>query len=175
MRRAFSASVALAVVSIAAGCDDTVSPPISVATVPTLSRLAEACYAVSGTIDESFKGADFANGIFFFGGPVTGDLEGTSLSGLTASDKPAGDPPGPLGFGAGTSTITVTGGSIPSLTGASLVFDLEQVSRTAPPIVTTNQSMTLRSGARRGNLTVHGTFDFATFSSTSTYRGSICP
>lgn len=138
-------------------------------------RSDDACYGVSGTIVESFQSADIPNGIFYFGGPVTGDLVGTSLSGLTASTKPAGDPPSPVGFGAGTSTISVSGGPIVALHGAALVFEVESVTRTNFPAVSINQRMTLVSGARRGHLTVHGVFDFSTLTSTTKYRGSICP
>lgn len=156
-----------------AACSDATAPRHLPAS--SSANAANACYSVTGTITETFQGADWVNGIFYFGGPMTGDLVGTSLSGLTASTNPAGDPPGPVGFGGGTSTLTVTGGTVQPLQGSTLVFALHQVARTTFPVVNYNQHMSLVSGARRGSLNLHGTFDFNTYTSTATYHGSICP
>lgn len=170
-------TLATALIAFVAGaCGDAYEPlGVEPVTAPAFSEVA-ACYTVAGTITEYFQGADIPNGVFYFGGPVSGDLVGTSLSGLSASDNPAGDPPSPLTFGAGTSWIAVSGGSIPVLQGATLTFELEQtVIQRGTAAQVANQRMTLVSGARRGHLVTSGAFDYTTLSSTSEYHGSICP
>lgn len=145
--------------------------PLDVDPAPSFSSVS-ACRAVSGTLEATFLGADTPNDLFFFGGPISGDLVGTTLVALTASENPAGDPPGPINFGAGTMTFTVTGGD---LAGAVLVFAVEAPSRQDPPLAHDYSRLTLTSGARRGYLHLRGAFDYGTVTLTAAYRGSICP
>jgi hypothetical protein len=167
------AAIALAA---AAGCSESMHPVGSGDMDLTVARdVANACVAVSGTLVEAFAGADLPNNIFYFTGPLSGDLVGTSTAVLTSSDNPAGDPPSPVVFGAGIRTLTVAGSASGRLDGAVLVFELEQTNFQQPPTVRDSERMRLVAGARGGHLTIHGVFDFSTFSLTATYRGSVCP
>jgi hypothetical protein len=165
----FTSAVAFA----AFACRDIVDPVMP--DIAPSYGVVSACVAVAGTIQEGFAGADFPNNVFYFSGPVSGSLVGTSLAALTGSNNPAGDPPSPVVFGAGTRTLSVTGGSVDALAGKTLVFELEQTSVQGDLSVRGSDRMTLVSGARRGHLTVHGQFDFTTYTLTATYHGSICP
>jgi hypothetical protein len=155
-------------------CDGT-TPATTAPSLDVTASVGARCYAVAGSLTEEFAGADFPNGVFFFQGPITGDLEGMSHAALTASDSPAGDPPGRGGFGQGERTIHVTGGSVPALAGLTLVFTVDQAAVANPPITRANDRMTLIAGARRGHVTVHGTFDFQTLTLGADYNGAICP
>jgi hypothetical protein len=162
-----------AVAFAAFACGD-VGDPVTPDLAPSYA-VASACVAVTGAIQESFAGADIPNGIFYFSGPLSGSLAGTSLAALRGSDNPAGDPPGPVLFGTGTRTLTVTGGSVDALVGETLVFDVDQTNIQGDLSVRGGDRMTLVSGARRGSLTVHGQFDFTTHALTAAYHGSVCP
>ena len=153
------------------GAADPVGPDL-----PLAHSVANACYDVAGSLVRTLVGADFPNGIFYFDGPITWSLEGTSLSALTASENPAEGRPRNVSFGAGTRTVSVTGGSVAALVGSTLVFELEQTNIAGTsPSVRSGERATLVSGARNGQLTIHGRFDPATASLTAGYHGSICP
>jgi len=154
-------------------CSDVVDP-VQPSVAPAFDVI-DACVEVSGTLTETFVGADIPNDTYYFSGPISGSLEGTSSSALTASDNPAAGTPRYIVFGAGTRTISVTGGSVGLLVGGTLVFEMEQMNIVGGPGKGQGDRMTLVSGARRGHLTVHGGFDFATFTYSGTYHGSICP
>jgi hypothetical protein len=155
-------------------CDGT-TPGTTAPSLDVTASEGARCYAVEGSLTETFAGADIPNNLFFFEGPISGDLEGTSHAALTASDNPAGDPAGRAGFGHGQRIIHVTGGSVPALVGATLEFTLEQAAVANPPLTRSNDRMTLTAGARRGHITVHGTFDFRTFTLGANYNGTVCP
>ena len=173
MRKPRNLLLTSAVAFAAFGCGDTVDPVIP--DIARSSGVESACVAVAGTIQETFVGADFPNDVFYFSGPLSGSLVGTSLAALTGSSNPAGDPPGPLLFGAGTRTFSVAGGSVDALVGQTLIFELDQTNVQGDLSVRGGDRMTLVSGARRGHVTVHGEFDFTAHTSTATYHGSICP
>lgn len=168
------ALLTLAALAAVSACGDQ-ADPVSLDLSPELS-VVDACHAVEGTLVESFAGADFPNNVFYFGGPISGSLEGTSFAALTGSENPAGGQPRYVVFGAGTRTVTVTGGSVDALVGSTLVFELEQMNIVGAANAKGQvDRMTLVSGARGGHLTGHGQFDFTTYTYTATYRGSICP
>jgi len=154
-------------------CSDA-ADPVQPDTAPAFDVI-DACVDVSGTLTESFVGADIPNDTYYFSGPISGSLEGTSSSALTASDNPAGGTPRYIVFGAGSRTVSVAGGSVASLVGSTLVFEIEQMNIVGGPGKGQVDRMTLVSGGRRGHLTMHGGFDFATFTYSGMYRGSICP
>lgn len=157
----------------ALACGDIVDP-LEPDIAPSHS-VVSACVTVSGSIQETFVGADLPNDVFYFSGPLSGTLVGTSLAALTGSDNPAGDPPSPVIFGQGTRTLSVTGGSVAALVGKTLVFDLDQSNVLHDLTVRGSDRMTLVSGARGGHLTVQGVFDVPTSTSTATYHGAVCP
>lgn len=167
-----------ALLAIAIGgtaCGDRTSPS-DLAGPPSPSFGVElACHGVSGTAVATFLGADLPNNLFFFGGPVSGDLIGTIFSAVTGPGDAPGDPPSPINGGLGAHTMEVSGGSIEALVGATLVFESDEVNRQDPPLALSQSRWTLIDGARGGHLTMHGSFDFTTFVSTSEYKGSVCP
>lgn len=170
MRKAEHLLIPLTLLLGAAACSDAAGP-VDVDISPAYGSV-NACYAVTGTLEETLVGADVPNNLYYFQGPISGSLEGTSFAALTASDNPAGGLPPHTVFGAGTRTVTVT--APPELAGATLLFELEQVNGLGPGRGGGDR-MTLVSGARGGHLTLHGGFNFSTLTATYTYRGSICP
>jgi hypothetical protein len=149
------------------------SPPVThltpSASAPSLSASAgnSGCYTVAGTISET--------GVFpTFTGTIAGDLVGTSSTTLSFDTRFTGA----VVHGPGERALTITGGNIPELIGVTIheVFDGLTISE-APPLARINERTRIVSGAERGNLTTHGTIDFATFpwEVELEYRGVICP
>lgn len=171
MRYAMHITVGAMLVWVAA-CESSVSLVTS-PELPASADPGESCYGIAGTFVRSFVGADFPNDIFFFEGPVSGDIQGSGLEAATLSEM--GDPPGKALFQHPEITWQVTGGSVPALIGRTLVFSGEQVNRPDGPTVSGNMHLTLEAGARRGHLTDDVFFDGATLTVTGEYHGSICP
>lgn len=127
---------------------------------------ASGCYTVSGTLDQ-MGGPDG------LAGTISGDLEGY----VVTVGGPA-DAQGVVLSRPGEQTWEITGGIVEPLIGTTVELHVEVLAVFAqPPVFRINTKARVVEGARRGNLTYHGTTDVSTVPITSylNYHGVICP
>lgn len=125
------------------------------------------CYTVRGTISET---GFFPN----FAGVIDGDLVGTSSTLLSFDVGLAGA----VIFNPGERTLEITGGIIPELVGKTVHETFEGMTiANAPPLLSINERTRIDDGARKGNITTHGTLNWNVFpwEVVVEYRGVICP
>jgi hypothetical protein len=157
--------IPLVSLGLAVGCGDV--PTATDRLTPNFGLAGEAgCYAVSGAIDQEAVGPDLA-------GFISGDVEGTNL---TVAGPPVLH--GEVVSRTVTQTWWVTGGIVDDLVGATLTLEGVFVGTLKKlPQIGVNTRLRVTAGARKGNLTLHGTTDVSTspISSHLEYRGVICP
>lgn len=147
-------------------CETPTSPEL-----PLLSLQAglTRCHAVRGTITaQAFPGGAI--------GTIHGDLEGSIIT-VTEPD-PVGSPElwptGKQFRRVGHQTVEVTGGTIPSLAGSTLVWTIEsRASWVSSTLLRVSNVLKLVEGAT-GKLASHGTLDAVTFATSFDYRGELC-
>jgi hypothetical protein len=166
--------IPLALLGLTLGCDgDAPTTPENLSPAFAIAG-SSGCYTVSGALDQ---GVDFADPDPVFSGTISGDIEGTVVSVITG-------PPfsrGVVGSNPVEQTWEVTGGIVEPLIGEQLLLENEVLGVFAEPEPLVARIRTIArivEGARRGNLTFHGTTDFTGFpvvTSHLEYRGVICP
>jgi hypothetical protein len=120
------------------------------------------CYAVSGEITQTGV-------VPILAGTISGDIEGTVATRIGVARTV-----GRVRFATAEQTWQVTGGNVPELIGRTVRLTVEnRIVEARPPLARNNGRATLVAGARKGDLTYHGTA--VETAADVEYRGVICP